>query len=73
MSYEEEIAWGIQRMLDTDLQFPQETEKELSVFFNRKQELCSYCELTETDGACTETLCDNAMLRWLKQFYKEEI
>lgn len=24
MSYEEEIAWGVQQMLDADLQFPQE-------------------------------------------------
>ena len=24
MSYEEEIAWGVQQMLDADLQFPQD-------------------------------------------------
>ena len=48
------------------------TDEELAEFiYYHKQETCSCCELTETDGACTETLCVNATLRWLKQPYKE--
>ena len=49
------------------------TDEELAEFiYYHKQETCSCCELTETDGACTETLCVNATLRWLKQPYKED-
>lgn len=49
------------------------TDEELAEFiYYHKQEACSCCELTETDGSCTETLCVNATLRWLKQPYKED-
>lgn len=47
------------------------TDEELAVVICQTQDQCSCCELTETDGACTETLCVNAMIRWLKQPYKE--
>jgi hypothetical protein len=47
------------------------TDEELAVAICQTQDQCSCCELTETDGSCTETLCVNAMVRWLKQPYKE--
>lgn len=47
------------------------TDEELAVVICQTQDQCSCCELTETDGSCTETLCVNAMIRWLKQPYKE--
>ena len=48
------------------------TDEELAEFMSHAQEPCSSCELVETDGACTSTVCENAVLRWLKQPYKEE-
>lgn len=42
-------------------------DEELAEFLNRVKQPCDYCQLATVCGACTETLCDDAMLRWLKQ------
>ena len=47
------------------------SDEELAEFLNRVKEPCDCCHLMDTEGACTETLCDDAMKSWLKQPYKE--
>ena len=42
-------------------------DEELAEFLNRVKEPCGCCQLSAVDGACTETLCDDAMEEWLKQ------
>lgn len=42
-------------------------DEELAEFLNRVKEHCEYCQLSAVAGACTETLCDDAMEEWLKQ------
>lgn len=43
------------------------SDEELAEFLNRVKEPCDRCQLAVTEGACTETLCDDAMMKWLKQ------
>ena len=43
------------------------SDEELAEFLNRVKEPCDYCQLAIVEGACTETLCDDAMMKWLKQ------
>ena len=43
------------------------TDEELAIFINRVKEPCDWCHLMDTEGACTETLCDDAREKWLKQ------
>ena len=43
------------------------SDEELAEFLNRLKEPCDYCQLAVVEGACTETLCDDAMLKWLQQ------
>lgn len=48
------------------------TDEELAVFLSRREAPCDCCQLQDNDAACTEILCDNAALNWLKQPYKEK-
>ena len=43
------------------------SDEELAELLNRVKEPCDYCDLASVPGACTESLCDSAMQRWLKQ------
>lgn len=43
------------------------SDEELAEFLGRVKEPCDYCQLAVVAGACTETLCDDAMMKWLKQ------
>ena len=44
------------------------TDQDLAVFLSRDlKEPCDYCQLAVFEGACTETLCDYAMMKWLQQ------
>ena len=43
------------------------SDEELAEFLGRIKEPCDYCQLVVTTGACTETLCDDAMMKWLQQ------
>ena len=43
------------------------SDEELAEFLNRVKEPCDYCQLAVVEGACTETLCDDAMMKWLQQ------
>lgn len=43
------------------------TDQELAVFLSRElKQPCDYCQLEDLEGACTETLCDDAMMKWLQ-------
>ena len=49
------------------------TDQELAVFLSRDlKEPCDYCQLAVFEGACTETLCDDAMMKWLRQPAEED-
>lgn len=49
------------------------TDQELAVFLSRDlKEPCDYCQLAVFEGACTETLCDDAMMKWLRHPVKED-
>ena len=49
------------------------TDQELAVFLSRGlKEPCDYCQLAVFEGACTETLCDDAMMKWLRQPAEED-
>lgn len=43
------------------------SDDELAEFLNRVKQPCDNCQLAVVEGACTETLCDDAMEKWLKQ------
>ena len=44
------------------------TDQDLAVFLSRDlKEPCDYCQLAVFEGACAETLCDDAMMKWLQQ------
>lgn len=44
------------------------SDEELAVFLSRGlKEPCDYCQLAVFEGACTETLCEDAMMKWLQQ------
>lgn len=43
------------------------SDEELAEFLNRVKQPCDNCQLAVVEGACTETLCDDAMEKWLKQ------
>lgn len=45
------------------------SDEELAEFINgiAVRACCDYCQLAYTDGACTETLCDDARENWLRQ------
>lgn len=43
------------------------SDEELAEFLGRVKEPCDYCQLAVYDGACTESLCDDAMMKWLQQ------
>ena len=47
-------------------------DEELAEFLNRVKQPCNYCQLAVVMGACTESLCDDAMEKWLKQPYEEQ-
>lgn len=49
------------------------TDEELAELLNRVQQPCNFCQLAFWEGACTETLCDDAMMNWLKQPAKEDV
>jgi hypothetical protein len=84
MSYEEEIAWGVQQMLDADLQFPQDVPVRNVVKTNADH------IRSMTDNELAEFLCDATYKeneqgypimrtvnkvwwhKWLKQPYKED-
>ena len=43
------------------------TDQELAVFLSMDlKQPCDYCQLTDSEGACTETLCEDAMMKWLR-------
>ena len=42
-------------------------DEELAELLNRVKEPCDCCQLASVMGACTESLCDDAMMKWLKQ------
>ena len=49
------------------------SDEELAVFLSMGlNEPCDYCQLAVFEGACTETLCDDAMMKWLQEPPKEE-
>ena len=49
------------------------SDEELAVFLSRDlKETCDYCQLAVFEGACTETLCDDAMMKWLRQPAEED-
>ena len=44
------------------------SDEELTEFLSRGlKEQCDCCQLAVFDGACTETLCDDAMMKWLQR------
>ena len=44
------------------------SNEELAKFLsNDLKEPCDCCQLAVFEGACTETLCDDAMMKWLQQ------
>lgn len=44
------------------------SDEELAEFLSSElKEPCDCCQLAVFDGACTETLCDDAMMKWLQQ------
>ena len=44
------------------------TDQELAVLLSRElKEPCDFYQLAVLDGACIETLCDDAMMKWLQQ------
>ena len=44
------------------------SNEELAEFLSSGlKEPCDCCQLAVFDGACTETLCDDAMMKWLQQ------
>ena len=44
------------------------SDEELAKFLsNDLKEPCDCCQLAVFEGACTETLCDDAMMKWLQQ------
>ena len=47
------------------------SDEELAEFITIRQERCDYCQLSYIEGACTETLCEDAMLKWLRQPAKD--
>lgn len=47
------------------------SDEELAEFLNRVKQPCDNCQLAVVEGACTETLCDDAMENWLKQPIRE--
>ena len=49
------------------------SDEELAEFLSRSlKEPCDCCQLAVFEGACTETLCDDAMMKWLQQPSKGE-
>ena len=43
------------------------TDQELAVFLSMElKQPCDYCQLTDSEDACTETLCEDAMMKWLQ-------
>ena len=49
------------------------SDEELAVFLSRDlKQPCDYCQLAVFEGACTETICDDAMMKWLQEPPKEE-
>lgn len=47
-------------------------DEQLAEFIGRVKEPCDYCQLATVMGACTESLCDDAMLKWLKHPVEED-
>ena len=44
------------------------TDEELVGLLSRTIEPhCDYCQLATVEGACTDTLCEDAILKWLQQ------
>ena len=44
------------------------SDEELAVFLSRDlKEPCDYCQLAVFEAACTETLCEDAMMKWLRK------
>lgn len=49
------------------------SDEELAEFLSRGfKEPCDCCQLAVFEGACTETLCDDAIIKWLQQPSKGE-
>lgn len=49
------------------------SDEELAEFLSKDlKEPCDCCQLAVFEGACTETLCDDAMIKWLQQPSKGE-
>ena len=44
------------------------SDEELAKFLSSGlKEQCDCCQLAVFEGACTETLCEDAMMKWLQQ------
>lgn len=86
MSYEEDIAFGVQQMLDADLQFPQEVHVR-NVVKNNAQRIRSmtdeelsvllskpWCENHRLPEECAsfDTDCEACALAWLCQPAEED-
>ena len=49
------------------------SDEELAVFLSRDlKQPCDYCQLAVFEGACTETLCEDAMTKWLQRPVEED-
>lgn len=48
------------------------SDEKLAEFIGRAKEPCDYCQLAVVAGSFTETLCDDAMLKWLQQSAEDE-
>ena len=47
-------------------------DEELASILNRVKEPCDFCQLAVVEGACTESLCDDAMTKWLRQSAEDQ-
>ena len=72
--YEDGDYWCIGIVCDINKPKPTNADRiramsdgELAEFLNRIKEPCDCCQLAVVEAACTETLCDDAMMKWLKQ------
>lgn len=49
------------------------SDEELAVFLSKDlKQPCDYCQLAVFEGACTETLCEDAMMKWLQMPAEED-
>ena len=49
------------------------SDEKLAVFLSKDlKQPCDYCQLAVFEGACTETLCEDAMMKWLQMPAEED-